>query len=403
MSVPWIKKYSPKHLKDMYGQSSAVEELKSFIQNYKKQKKKAMLLYGLTGTGKTSSVYAAANELDLELLEVNASDFRTEEQLNLTVGNASQQRSLFFKQKIILVDEIDGIAGREDRGGIATLQKLIETTSYPLILTANDPWDSKFSGLRKVCVMVEFQELDFKDMVEILKKICSEEKVKADDETLKTLARRAGGDLRGAITDLQTLSSEKKEIDRAALDELGGRKQTESIKQALVKVFKTGDPKIAINAFDNIDEDINECFLWIDENLPKEYNNAEDLARAYESLSKADVFRGRIRRWQHWRYLVYVNALLTAGIAVAKTEKNKVFVDYEKTKRILKLWMAKQKNMKKKAIAEKIAAKTHSSKKEIIQSALPYLQIIFKNDPKQAELMADEFELDKEEMEWLVK
>lgn len=42
-------------------------------------------------------------------------------------------------------------------------------------------------------------------------------------------------------------------------------------------------------------------FLWIEENIPYEYKG-EELARAYDALSIADVFRGRIHRQQHWRF-----------------------------------------------------------------------------------------------------
>jgi len=46
-------------------------------------------------------------------------------------------------------------------------------------------------------------------------------------------------------------------------------------------------------------------------NLPKEYTKAEDLAKAYENLSLADVYFGRIRRWQYYRFYVYIYNLLS--------------------------------------------------------------------------------------------
>ncbi len=46
--------------------------------------------------------------------------------------------------------------------------------------------------------------------------------------------------------------------------------------------------------------------------------------RVNDCLSRADIFQRRIKRWQHWRFLVYVNALMTAGIALSKeTDKNR--------------------------------------------------------------------------------
>jgi len=115
------------------------------------------------------------------------------------------------------------------------------------------------------------------------------------------------------------------------------------------------------------------------------------------------VFKGRIRRWQHWRFLVYINDLITAGIALSKDEKYKGFTKYGPTTRIFKLWKAKMKYMKRKAIAEKIAEKTHSSKKSIIQNTLPYMQVIFKKNKKSGDDLAEYFKLDKEEVDWLRK
>ncbi|MBI1935727.1 replication factor C large subunit [Candidatus Woesearchaeota archaeon] len=355
-----------------------------------------------SGTGKTCSVYAIANELGLEVIEVNSSDFRNAEQINEKVGNAVKQRSLFASGKIILVDEIDGLSGHEDRGGIQAIAKLIEDSPYPIVLTATNPFENKFSSLRSKSFMMEFKPLDYMSIFHILKMICGKEKIRFEEDALKALSRRSGGDARSSINDLQALAQEKKELTKESLVELGERNKTERIMSALNKIFKTTDLKVAISAFENVEEDLNEQLLWIDENLPKEYTKPEELAKAYEMLSKADVFSRRIRRWQHYRFLVYINALITAGIASAKEEKYKKLVEYKPTGRILKIWWANQKLAKKKAIAQKIAERTHSSTKDVLKSTMPYLPYIFSNK-NMARLVIDELELDKEEVEWIRK
>src|SRR3989338_7629984 len=399
---PLIHKYIPKTTKEIFGQEDVIKQLSNFIINFKREKKNSALIYGPSGTGKTCSVYAIANELGYEVIEVNASEFRNAEQINLKVGNAMKQRSLFAKGKVILVDEIDGLSGHQDRGGIQAITKLIEISTYPVILTATNPFDNKFSALRSKSAMMEFKPLDYLSIFKILKVICGNEKINHDDELLKALARRAGGDARAAINDFQALTQGKKEITKESLEELSGREKTENIMSALNKIFKTTDLKIAISAFDNVDEDLDQQLLWIDENLPKEYTKPEELAHAYEMLSKADVFSRRIRRWQHYRFLVYINALITAGIAAAKKEKNKNLVEYKPTGRILKLWWAKQRNAKKKAIAEKIALKTHSSKKDILKSTMPYIPIMFKNK-EMGKNLTEELGLNPEEIDWIKK
>jgi len=399
---PYTKKYSPSNLKEITGQDNAIKELKNFVSNFKKNKKNAAWLYGPSGSGKTCSAHALANELHLEILEINSSDFRNKDQIEQKVGSAVCQQSLFSKGKIILVDEIDGLSGTKDRGGLQALIKLISKTSFPIILTSTNPWDFKFNSLRNRCNLIEFEPLNYISISDVLKHICTKEKIPIKNEVLNTLARRAGGDCRAAVNDLQILSETGKEITRESIDELTDRDREDTMLNALIKIFKTTDPKIAITAFDSVKADVNEQFLWIDENLPNEYEKPSDLSRAYDKLSKADIFNRRIRRWQHWRFLVYINALLTAGIAVSKDEKYHKFVQYKPTGRLLKLWWAKQKSFKKKAIASKIAEKTHSSTKEIIKD-IEYFKIIFKKNKEMANKISEYLELDNEEIKWLRK
>ena len=401
--IPYTKKYQPLNCKDIVGQDKSLADLKSFIVNFKDQKKKGALVYGPPGVGKTCCAYALAKELNLEIIEVNASEFRNKEGINLKVGGAVNQQSLFSKGKIILVDEIDGLAGQKDRGGIQAITKLIEKSTFPMILTATNPWGNKFNTLRRKCSLIEFQPLDYLSIFKILKKICDKEKIKYEDTVIKSLARRSGGDLRSSINDLQTLSIESKELTKKSLEALSERNKEDTIITALIKIFKTTDAKIAASAFENVKEDLNEQLLWLDENLPKEYTKPKDLASAYDKLSKADVFNRRIKRWQHWRFLVYINLLITAGIAVSKDKKYPGMVQYKPTGRILKLWWAKQKSMKKKAIAAKIAEKTHSSTKEILQTTLPFLQIAFKKNKDFRDNLINYLDLSKEEVEWLKK
>ena len=400
---PFTIKYQPKKTNEIIGQDNAIKKLKEFVVNFKKQRKNAALLYGPSGVGKTISVHVLANELNLEILEVNASDVRNAEQINSMVGSAVGQMSLFAKGKIILVDEIDGLSGTKDRGGLSAIINIIEKSSFPIILTATNPWDYKFNSLRRKTEMIEFAPLDYLDIFKILQKICSNEKIIYEEEILKGLARRAGNDARAVINDLQTLTIEAKELTKKSLEEIGERNKLDTMINALFKIFKTTDPKVAIAAFDNIEEDLDEQLLWLDENLPREYTNPEDLAKAYDKLSKADVFNRRIKRWQHYRFLVYINALITAGIAVSKKERYNNYVPYKPTGKLLKLWWAKQKSMKKKAIAEKIAERTHCSKKEVLKNTLPYLQVAFKKNKEFRNQLTNELDLSMEEAEWLRK
>ncbi len=398
---PWVRKHRPKNLKEIESQDEAVIAIKNFISSFKKSRKKAVMIYGPVGCGKTCSIYAVANDLGYEVLEVNASDFRNKEAINTIVGSASRQMPLFSKGKIILVDEIDGLAGRQDSGGVAALASVIDETSFPIIMTCNNPYEKNLSSLRSKSLLVEFKTMDSKSIFNVLKCIAQRENVMHDDIALKALASRSGGDLRAAINDLQQFSSDRK-LTKDFVDEISQREKQESIMNALIKVMKTTDASVSAAAFDNVQEDLDEQFLWIDENLPKEYKKPEDLQRAYEFLSKADVFRGRIRRWQHWRFLLYVNSMMTAGVSVSKDERYKEFTQFGPTRRKLKIWQANMKYQKRKDIAEKIAAKNHCSKKRALTQTLPYVQVMYKSKNRQIQdSLSQYFEFDDEEIGWL--
>ncbi len=396
--MPFILKYQPQTAAQIKGQDKPLEQLQYYIQNYKAQRKKAALIYGPIGCGKTSSIYALAKQFNSEIVEINSSQLRNEAAINSTIGEALKQQSLFFQNKIILIDEVDNIFGRQDRGCTQTINKLIWDSNYPIILTANEPFNKKLSTLRKVSEMIEFNQLTHKTIAAHLKEICRKEKIQYEEKALNSLARLQNGDLRGALIDLQLLTQDKK-LTLSKLDHLSDRKKTESIFNTLRLIFKATDVNNSLPALNNSNIPLNEIFLWLDENLPKEYTRPEDLYNAYQKLSKADVFNGRIRRQQHWRFLVYISNFLTAGISSSKSQKNPNFIPYQPTKRILKLWKAKMRNAKKKDLAQRIAVKTHSSQKQIIKN-FPYYKTIFKHSENQQPFI-NQFDLSNDEIEWL--
>ncbi|MBI4016142.1 MAG: replication factor C large subunit [Candidatus Aenigmarchaeota archaeon] len=396
MALPYAQKYAPSDCSHI--PQKAVAKLKEYVVNYKKQKKKAVLVYGPSGGCKTSGVHALAKELNLELVEVNASDCRNSAALEQKVGMAVCQASLFGMKKLILVDEIDGISGTEDRGGVPSLLSIIAKSVYPVVLTANDPWDHKFSKLLSKCLLVEFPQLPHADIVPVLKQVCLIENITHTDDNLNVLARRSGGDLRGALNDLQTIAIF---LNSSELPELSVREKSESMARTLLKIFKTTDSSVSRDALSVMAEDHDELFLWLDENLPKEYQKPYDLARAYDVLGRADVFRGRIRRRQYWRFLAHISELLSAGISHSKQQRYVELVEYTRPMRLLRTWQLNQKSVLRKSIAAKLAELTHCSLRKTQQCTFPLIIAAAKSNKEFAEYLSSELELDEDEMEYL--
>jgi len=380
LSMAFAEKYRAKRYGDLIGQDKAISEIKIFLIDF--PKKKALILHGPAGTGKTSLALVAAIENNLEILELNSSDLRNRLKLEEILRPAAQQSSLFKKGKIILMDEVDGVTGT-DEGGIAELARVINMTEFPIIMTCNDVWQSKLAPIRTKAKLVEVKQLVIGDVVSILSRICEAEGFKKPPSFLKQIAIKAQGDLRAAINDLESYIH----LDTLDVDMTEKRDIEENIFNILRRLFKERND--FLDLFDTSSLSLDQIFLWIEENIPKEYKN-ESLVRAYHSLSNADVFRGRIYKDQSWRFLIYQNAFQSAGISYAKEYPLQGFTKYEKPKRVLKIWANNQRIAKKKTIAKKYAAFVHCSTKRVLRD-FNLLFPILKDESVQKSLkMSDE-------------
>lgn len=378
-----VEKYRILKYDELVGQEKAVAEIKLFLNEF--PKRKALILYGPAGTGKTSLALAAAKENNFEILELNASDLRNRLKLEQIVKPATEQRSLFKHGKIILMDEADGVTGT-DIGGIPELVKLVGTTRYPMIMTCNDVWQSKLSPLRAKCKLVEMKALSVITILELLKKISEKEGINKNISFLSQIAVKSQGDIRAAINDLQSYAYEHNIL----VDVEEKRDVEENIFNILRKLFKERDP--FLDLFDNTKLSLDEIFLWIEENIPREYKG-EALAKAYYALGQADVFRGRIYREQYWRFLIYQNVFQAAGVSFAKKTSSQGFTKYENPKRILKIWLHNQKTEKKKTISKKYARLVHCSLKRVMRD-FDILRPVLKKPEVQKELRMSDDEIE---------
>ena len=362
----WLIKYRPKKLEDIVGQDKALEVLKKWIKN----PKKGFLAYGPPGVGKTATAYALANEFGLELIEMNASDFRDAESVKERLLNAALQASLFGKGKLILVDEIDGISGREDAGAVAAVIDLIRRSKYPVYLTCNDNWSNPVRALKPYVIEVQFNKPRTSDIVKLLEKIAVKEGIEVERSVLIQLASQR--DVRSAILDFEAVARGRKRVTLKDLEVLGHRDREKTIFEALRDIFKARGVWQAKLSLTGLDKDIDEVMLWIDENIQNEYKEAKDRSRAYHYLSRADVFKGRIVRRQDWSLLRYVNDLSTVGVAMAKSKYYSGFTSYRSPKYLQMMARSRAARQSLKSLLQKIARITHSS----TRTALSYLPVL---------------------------
>ena len=352
------------------------------IKNYIENKEKSIIVHGPCGSGKTFSIYSIANELNYELIELNPANI-TEEFVEM-LQKGVQQQSLFKKGKIILVDELENIEKRK----ISLVQEMISAAECPIIMTVNDLHNQKISAIKKSSSIVEFKKPSYKEITNILENLCKKENINYSIEDLEKISRLSNNDIRAATNDLMVSTSNKNlNIN------LDCRDVEQNIQNALQLIFKTKEFDLARNAFNDVPLDLDECILWLDENLPLEYKN-EDLIEAYELLSRSTIYKARIRKRQYYRLLVYQSALAT-GISLAKKEKNNQLISYKRPSRLLKIYISNRKNHLRNSICKKLAFKTHGSYKNTLNEFPLLKQILSKNQ------VYDDLKLTEEEIIFL--
>ena len=392
----FVEKYKPQNLEGIIGQKASISNIVTFVNDFPK-KKKAIMIEGQSGAGKSLSVEVISNEMDFEVIEITPNQAENSEEMEQFFKNAVKTGSIFGKKRIVVVDFLESFSSR----ALTSIIKLIKETNIPIVIIVLDSWEQKFRTLRYYCDVVKFRKLSEMQISKKLISVLNSENIKFEKEVIDFISKNADGDMRAALNDLEIISVGKNEIKKQDILFLEARRIEEDIFKGLQKIFKSDFSKDLLNVFDSANLDLNMGILWILENVAKEYKNPVDLKRAYNFLSRGDVFLGRIQKRQHWRFYFYANILSTAGVNVSKSRDYSGFVRYSFPSKISKLSKTKKLRKSKKEIAEKIAEKWHVSSSVFINEYIPLLNTLIKSDPLFKKKIAEKFNLSKGEIEIL--
>ncbi len=320
--LPWTEKYRPRKLSEIKGQNKAVEEIRKWIENVRSGRvRKALLIVGPPGSGKTSAAYAIANELGYDPVEVNASDLRDREHLRYIIESAHAISLVTLSRRLIILDEIDALPA--EGGSLASLVKeLITKEGIPVVMTANDPYERHLYEVRSLSEMVKFYRLRWPTVLSVLREICRKEGVSIPESILKQLARNSGGDLRAAINDLESLVKGSRDLIKVMGSKFGKRDVEADVFKVLSAVLYGESCYSAYLTSMNTDVDPDMLFRWIEENTPLVYTG-KSLSKAYDYLSIADIVRSRIIRTNNWKLMTYYVQLMTFAVCAAKESKPK--------------------------------------------------------------------------------
>ena len=424
----WTEKYRPKTLSDVVGNERALGSLRTWVRTWsgeKPPKKRAVILSGKPGTGKTSSALALARDFKWTVIELNASDARNQETIKrvATAGAINETLDIFGNyqdsriggRKLIILDEADNLYEKieksegsandfSDRGGKKAIIETIKITGQPIILIVNDYYGLIKGGgesLRDIATVITFYEVNTGQIVDLLRRICHEENIATDLKLLQLIAEKSRGDVRSAVHDLQSLCIGRQQVGVESLDALGYRDREKIIFDALRDVFKTRNIQNLRDITFSVDMNPDTFLLWIVENLPREYLAIDDLIRGYDAVSKADMFFGRVSKRQYYGLWPYACDLMTGGVAVAKTR------NYGNDRYYPPLWMKALKSSKpvrgiRDSVALKLGRQCSVSVRKSRGFILPEFITLFQNDIHFACAMKRRLNLSEGETEYLL-
>ncbi|MBQ6629248.1 MAG: replication factor C large subunit [Methanobrevibacter sp.] len=392
----WTDKYRPQTLDEVVGNNKEKKIILDWVGNWKKgNPQHPLLLVGPPGIGKTTLALIIAKEFS-EYIELNASDKRSQDVIKNTIGESSSTRSLFGDEyKLIIMDEVDGIHGTNDRGGVRAIGEIIKNSKHPMILIANDFYSKRLQSIKPKCTVIKMKKARWNSINALLKKIAKTEEIKVNPAAMKEIAVKSQGDVRSAINTLQALSDKDSILEVRDVEDLRIKDDRSDIFNAITGVLKSKNPKHVRDAL-RVDEDPTLVMEYIAENIPREYSKKDEIKKAYENIAKADLYFARARNSRNYGYWKYASDFMGIGVSSSKKETYKKFTKIQSPTIFTLMGRNRGKRNLRDGIAEKMTQKMHVSHAVGI-SMFPYLEIMFKNDELAWEI-SDFLELEDDEI-----
>ncbi|NLL95444.1 MAG: replication factor C large subunit [Thermoplasmatales archaeon] len=417
MSEDWTERYRPSSLDDVIGNPKAVADLRKWAEGWHAGKgyKKAAVLMGPPGVGKTSAALALANDMGWGTVEMNASDQRTGgaideialrgSQFNTFTADGEYLDEKSGGRKLIILDEADNLFGNADRGAMPAIVRLIRGTKQPVILIVNDFYalSRKSSVIKSSTLQIRFQKPRASSISKALAAIAAAEGVSADRAALDSIAETAAGDVRAAVRDLQAISLGRDSITAVDASELSGRDVRGDMFSLMAAIFRGDDPMAARQAMRSVDESPDHIALWVDENLPREYRDRGDLVRGYENLSRADIFLGRTMRRRHFRLWAYAGDMMSAGVCSAKRNRPASRDAFRFPGYLMTMSRSRKTRQTRASACAKISATMHTSPARVASDVLPYLRLSMGNSLSLRRAVVRSAGLDEEELAYVME
>ncbi|VEN38222.1 unnamed protein product [Callosobruchus maculatus] len=256
--LSWTEKYKPTSITGIIGQQTAnsnMNKLMHWLKNWNVNRTKdvkrpspwaqnddgsyfkAALLSGPPGVGKTTTATLVCQTLGYDIVEFNASDTRSKKLLheevsqllrNTSISSFAAGQNTTNRKRVLLMDEVDGMAGNEDRGGIQELMNLIKTSNFPIICMCNDRNHAKLRTFVNYCFELKFSKPKAEQIVGAMLSVCFKEGIKIAPKALLEIITGTGCDIRQTLNHLTMWSAAEKNVsfETAQKESEGAKKDT---------------------------------------------------------------------------------------------------------------------------------------------------------------------------------
>ena len=362
----WSEKYRPQNIVDMVGNEDA---RKQFVEWFGKWKKgtKPLLLIGPPGIGKTTLCFLAGKQFGYDMISLNASDIRNkkniQEILTPVLGNQT-----VLGEPMIFIDEVDGIHGRSDFGGVEALINILKEPTVPIVLAANYDSSDKMKKIKKVVKTLQLSPLPPRILKLYLEMVLQKENAKINPGRFVKLITDSKGDIRSMINSAQALvggfepNTEKSFESLNVEDGINAFFKAQSLDEARIVLFSLRiDPREKINAFYS---------SIITSNL-----STEKMSHALEIISEADLLYGKIMKTQNWRLLRYLDSIL---LSLFEKDSTARYTQYNLSWPLLN--RLRWDGVKIKAMASTLSKKLHISKSTFSTFYFPCILAMKENE-----------------------
>ncbi|CAK7894060.1 replication factor C subunit 3 [[Candida] anglica] len=241
-NLPWVEKYRPSSLDEVYGQSDIVETVRKFVHEGRLPH---LLFYGPPGTGKTSTIIALAKEIygpnyKNMVLELNASDDRGIDVVRNQIKSFASTMQIFSKGfKLIILDEADAMTAVAQNSLRRIIEKYTKNTRFCILANYAHKLNP---ALLSRCTRFRFHPISEQAIQERVQNVIMKESLQISPTAEESLLRLSGGDMRRALNVLQAckaaLGDDTLEIDQDMIYECIGAPHPQDIELALDSILK---------------------------------------------------------------------------------------------------------------------------------------------------------------------